>query len=316
MGDMMTSETANGDDSGQAATPGEVLRARREQQGMSVEDVASYLRLSPRQVQALEANDFEALPGLTFVRGFIRNYARLLHLDPQPLLALAPDLNPLAQSKPITTASERISYREQQPIFGGKRQAKRKRPALIAVVVLVIALIAIVIALRHRHAATRQAPAAAPAAPAAVSPPATGNTPMLPMPPNATPAAPAGASSAPMLPSVPAGGTTPPAPAAPAPAAPAQPSPAAMNAPANTQPASGGRLNITVKAAAWVKVTDAHGKTVLARLLPAGAHEAIVGVPPLKVTVGNAPSVQMIYNDKPVDLASHISGQVAHLTLE
>jgi cytoskeleton protein RodZ len=311
MGDMMTSETANGDDSGQAATPGEVLRAKREQQGMSVEDVASYLRLSPRQVQALEANDFEALPGLTFVRGFIRNYARLLQLDPQPLMALAPELNPLVQSKPITTASERISYREQQPIFGGKRQAKRKKPVLIAVAVLVVAVIAIAIALRHRHAATRQAPAAAPATPAAVNPPAAGNTPMLPMPPNATPAAPAGASSAPMLPSVPANGATPPAPAAPA-----QPGPAALNTPASTKPASGGRLNITVKAAAWVKVTDAHGKTVLARLLPAGTHEAIVGVPPLKVTVGNAPSVQMIYNDKPVDLASHISGQVAHLTLE
>lgn len=310
MGDMMTSEIANGDESGQAATPGEVLRAKREQQGMSVEDVASYLRLSARQVQALEANDFEALPGLTFVRGFIRNYARLLHLDPQPLLALAPELNPLVQSKPITTASERISYREQQPIFGGKRQAQRKKPVLIAVAVLVVAVIAIAIALRHRHAATHQAPAATPAAPAAVNPPAAGNTPMLPMPPNATPAAPAGASSAPMLPSVPANGATPPTPAAPA-----QPAPAAATSPAPAA-TSGGRLNITVKAAAWVKVTDAHGKTVLARLLPAGAHEAIVGVPPLKVTVGNAPSVQMIYNDKPVDLASHISGQVAHLTLE
>ena len=49
---------------------------------LSVGDVAQTLKLGPRQVEALEDGDWQGLPGQTFVRGFVRNYARLLQLDP------------------------------------------------------------------------------------------------------------------------------------------------------------------------------------------------------------------------------------------
>ena len=39
-----------------------------------------------RQVEALERGDWQGLPGQTFIRGFIRNYARLLQIDPAPLM--------------------------------------------------------------------------------------------------------------------------------------------------------------------------------------------------------------------------------------
>ena len=69
--------------------PGALLGAAREAQNLSVADVARQLKLSRAQVEALEAGDYEQLPGPVFVRGFIRNYARLLKLDPEPLLRSA-----------------------------------------------------------------------------------------------------------------------------------------------------------------------------------------------------------------------------------
>lgn len=71
-------------------TAGACLRAAREAAGLRVEDVAVKLRLASRQVQALEADDLAALPGVTVVRGFIRNYAALLGLEATPLLQAMP----------------------------------------------------------------------------------------------------------------------------------------------------------------------------------------------------------------------------------
>src|SRR4051812_26066165 len=65
----------------------EQLPARRAELGIAIEDVANQLKFSPRQIEALEAGDFAALPGATFARGMIRNYSRLLKIDPAPLLA-------------------------------------------------------------------------------------------------------------------------------------------------------------------------------------------------------------------------------------
>ena len=60
-----------------ATSAGALLREAREAAGMSIDAVAQQLKLAPRQVQALEDGDFAHLPGRTFVRGFMRNYARL-----------------------------------------------------------------------------------------------------------------------------------------------------------------------------------------------------------------------------------------------
>lgn len=76
-------------------TTGQRLRAAREERGMSVNDVAEILRFSPRQIDLLEADRYDDLPGATLVRGFIRGYAKLLKLDPVPLLdGLTPEAIP------------------------------------------------------------------------------------------------------------------------------------------------------------------------------------------------------------------------------
>ena len=65
---------------------GGALRTARENQGLSVHEIASRLRLSPKQIEAIESDNFAVLPEPTIVRGFIRNYAKQLKINAQPLL--------------------------------------------------------------------------------------------------------------------------------------------------------------------------------------------------------------------------------------
>jgi cytoskeleton protein RodZ len=63
------------------ASPGSMLRVARESAGLSIGDVATRLRMGVRQVDALERADYSALPTGTFLRGMVRNYAKLVHVD-------------------------------------------------------------------------------------------------------------------------------------------------------------------------------------------------------------------------------------------
>ena len=66
--------------------PGRMLAQLRGEQKLSVADVAQRLKYGARQIEALEAEEFDKLPGATFIRGMVRGYARLLDSDPQRLL--------------------------------------------------------------------------------------------------------------------------------------------------------------------------------------------------------------------------------------
>ena len=75
---------------------GAKLAAARERAGLGVGDVAARLRLHTNQVRAIESEALAKLPEAAYVRGFVRSYARMLGLDPAPLLddlnrKLAPD---------------------------------------------------------------------------------------------------------------------------------------------------------------------------------------------------------------------------------
>src|SRR3989338_8864504 len=74
-----------------AASLGSALREARERLGLSVADVANQIKFAPRQIEALEADDFQHLPEAAFLRGFIRSYAKILQLDGQALLAALPE---------------------------------------------------------------------------------------------------------------------------------------------------------------------------------------------------------------------------------
>lgn len=64
---------------------GGILRDARISAGISVSEVANKLNLTAQAVEAIEHNQYERLPGLTFARGYIRSYAKLLGLDSNEL---------------------------------------------------------------------------------------------------------------------------------------------------------------------------------------------------------------------------------------
>ena len=79
---------------------GQALKEAREKQGLSIENIAGRLRLSVRQINAIETDNLAQLPQASTVRGFIRNYAKELKIDPAPLIEafnrISPDKAPQA----------------------------------------------------------------------------------------------------------------------------------------------------------------------------------------------------------------------------
>lgn len=124
-----------------AATAGLRLKAAREEAGLSVDDVSRQLKLAPRQVLAIERDDHASLPGRTFVRGFVRNYARLLKLDADAVLAALPGEGGSANL-------ERTALAPTPPAMGElPREARGTRPmsrwAIPLVLVAIIAIAAV-----------------------------------------------------------------------------------------------------------------------------------------------------------------------------
>ncbi len=71
-------------------SPGQTLKQARERLGMSVANVARELHLSSTQITALEADDYQHFHGETYVRGYLRSYARLIGVDPATLVPSSP----------------------------------------------------------------------------------------------------------------------------------------------------------------------------------------------------------------------------------
>lgn len=83
-----TPPVAHGDEptGSSAAGPGRLLRAARESAGIGLRDVAAQMHLDERTMTALESDAFGQLPAPTFVRGYLRGYARLLGVPVGPVM--------------------------------------------------------------------------------------------------------------------------------------------------------------------------------------------------------------------------------------
>jgi len=85
---------------------GTKLHRERESQGRSLDEIAGATKIPQRHLESIEAEDMDALPGLVFTRNFVRQYATVLNLDPEPLVAALPKLDhasvplPVAPKKP------------------------------------------------------------------------------------------------------------------------------------------------------------------------------------------------------------------------
>ena len=72
----------------QTQTIGDLLRAAREKAHFTLEDLAQDTHVKIEYLRALEENDFDSLPAATFIKAYIRNYARIFKLDEKPLFAI------------------------------------------------------------------------------------------------------------------------------------------------------------------------------------------------------------------------------------
>lgn len=300
---------------------GSQLKAARESKEKSVGDIAMALKLGMRQVEALESGDWERLPGHTFIRGFVRNYARLLQIDPAPLLA---QLDSTLRAPTQRLALSSLPHATMP--YTGK---SRRRDYLMAISGLLLVVIAVAVyfllpddlsgvrdSFRSLTAPFSSREAAPPAveekAPEPVFPP--GSTQQEVMNPQAvTPPAAAPAEPGLVPPPVLQGPAAPPSAAPPNPS----PAPAAPVAPgASTAPAAGSPLRFTLEQESWIEVRDQAGRIVFSQRAVAGSDPKVSGEPPFSLVIGNAPGVRLQWRGRAVDLSSHTQGNVARLTLE
>lgn len=306
-----------------AGTPGAILAAERERQGLARGDIAQRLHMSVSQVEALEAGDYARLPRGTFLRGFTRNYARALGLDAEAIVGLLAEDAPREKSPVIVVPSQNIRF---DPL-GQRLSSPYIKAAGIAAAAIVLGFAAMYwwLFIRPQGVPASQvvkAPAVAEAPRAAAVEPAAGEPKPAPAEQAPAQAAPAPAAPPPATPAPqPAQDVAAQKPATTTPATAAATAPAPAEAPAGADPARApgpgeGVIRLAFRGAAWVEITDARGKVLLSRTHPGGSSTEVVGKGPFGVVIGNAPEVHLNYNGRDVDLAPYTRVAVARFTLK
>lgn len=328
--------------------PGETLRAAREARGISLQTVAGQLNLTVSKLQWLEAGEFDKLPGHTFARGYLRNYARLMGMDPNRI-ALAFD-----QYTGTNAAGAEVHA------LGRIDEPSRVSQTLLRLfsLVLLLGLAAFVFYWwqeRSSGAPTASAPVPAhievegadgelqyhplveledEAVAAASVPPlesvapgeATGDVamPAAEQPGTEAPVAQAPATQSPgstatQTPTAPTApvANAPVASAAPAPVAeaPAASAPAASDAATLALPAGHGQVEVSFSDTCWVQVTDADGKVLVGGLRRKGETVSVSGKAPLELRLGVARAATVRYNGQPVDVAPYTTQETARVPL-
>jgi cytoskeletal protein RodZ len=248
------------------ATIGETLRQERLRRNLELDQISRETKISRRMLEAIEAGQFDRLPGGVFTKSFVRQYARILGLDEEEMvaelcLALAPEPEmPIPPPKP---AAPKIRLELEEEWATGPAESRLERiswlPALALVVVVMLACSAVYTWWqRSRQAAPRE-------------------TAMV----HRTVAMPApGPAAAP----------------APRPAGRPQPAPPA---PAPVNPNAAVRLMLTAEEATWIRVTS-DGKYVFSGVLPANQSRAIEATASINLRLGNAGGVGITLNGKPL----------------
>jgi cytoskeleton protein RodZ len=335
--------TESGEDEIAATAPhqrpvGEILRERREELRLDINDIGEILRIKPAFLAALEQSRPEDLPGPTYVIGFVRAYARHLGLDHDWVLSrykaesagvhARPDLSlpvPLGERSvpggPILLVALILAICGYGTWFY-LSTGERTRPERVAAVPPALQM-------QPERAAAgpdgdaavggakSAADAAALANPANArlssglfpgSAAASANEPAAAppaSPPAAAPAPPAGAGPAPAG-GPPAAASNPPAAAANAPAAP-QTAMATPQAPpggaapgGDSGPGTAGRIEIRATADCWVQVRAPDQSIVFSRVLKSGETYRVPGRSGLVMRTGNAGALTIVVDGKPV----------------
>lgn len=315
--------------------PGHRLREARLEKRLSVEEVASRLRLDPRLIQALEQDDYGSLPEPAFVRGYLRGYARLLDLPVGPILE--------SYDRHGFTGPGIVADIAKRP------QARSSDLPVRAVTVLVVVVLGVFAAMwwgsRDDGPGAPQEAVAdleeeTPASAAVLPPLQRGTELLLPPPPtpmedkDPPPAASGAEGQAEGFANAPPGPETdlpPPASTSMNPGATrnAEGAPATPDAPPLevTPPVSAGgdpapqtsageaRLAIRFPDDSWVEIYDRTGERLFFNLAKAGRTVEVAGESPLRVLLGYARNVEVTYNGQPFDHRPFTSKDVARFSV-
>ncbi len=314
--------------------PGSRLAQAREDRGLSVEQAARALHLPPRHIQALEADDYEKLPGPTYVRGYLRSYAQFLELPTDEIIASYSRL-PVAQQS--------VNLGKFAPPAQLSGDHKWVRPVTVLVLGLLVVLAGlwwygeeesparIPSLLSSPEDLRTKSPAAVldrtvrePRAGLGTSPGNRASTESaqgagiegeIRAPSSASALAPAAGEATAIEegPFSPSAGTASAAPRAAA--APTDRIPTAGPTSRVTGDGARARLVLQTREESWVEVRDAAGIRLLYETLPAGRTVSVEGRAPLSVFLGNVDGVRVEFNGKSYDTSRHKRGPVARFTL-
>lgn len=280
-----------------ATTAGALLRQARQAQGLHIAALAAAIKVVPRKLELLEADQFDQLPDATFTRALAQTVCRSLKIDAAPILALLPP--PKGHRLEQVAEGLNTPFRDRPGRLAPSAWASVANPALWIVAVIALLTLAVY------------------AVPASWLPFSTAAvTRVHPVEAAATPVAlPASAVVVPVAASAALDAAAPVEVAASA-ALPRDLPDAVAEPDAVAAAAASGVLQFNAAAQSWVEVTDARGQSLIARVLEPGESVGLDGVMPLKVRIGNAAATQLVFRGQPLALAAYTHDNVARLELK
>lgn len=296
---------------------GTALRQQRERKGLEIEDIALRIKVSAKNLQAIEAGSPDGLPQPVFTRGFIRSYAQVLEMDLGAVETLLKEAFPEVMVNNIN--AERTTDAREQSVGINSPAVPKKFFAGLGLLILLGAIGAGVWlylgGLDKLTGSTTAAPVGE--SPQITRQPDAGEAPPRPDPArdeNPAPAAEGAPAAPPQAESTPPSATPPAAMASSQPAAP----PAAQPLQTSEQPASGTAVSSTVvrtssnppagvhqvqisvvSGRSWIGI-QADNTTSRNFELRAGSSYRLEFRQKASITIGNAAGVQVTYNGQRV----------------
>jgi cytoskeleton protein RodZ len=114
---------------------GDKFRKAREKKGTSLDDASNVTKIGARMLQAIEEENFDALPGGVFNKGFIRAYAKHLGINDQEAVNEYLDClrNEQVRAQAVWEPQARPAAQEKRPAAANSRPAKTQKPAPVAI---------------------------------------------------------------------------------------------------------------------------------------------------------------------------------------
>lgn len=322
---------------------GALLKQLRNKKNISIQEVASQLRLDPRIIIALEEDDYDIFPADTYIRGYLRNYAKLIGIDGDEIISAYESAAPEPpEIIPDVKHSSQVSSSD-KPV-----------KAFTYLITFILVLLLFIWWWQSNFVLNKGLKIP-------ILPETTSTVTSVPAPPPAEQKSPKTDTPQGILDTIPDNSAKPVTPAQPA------PKPVQKNAPATTEPATGeaaktpapatgeavktpapaagpgqdtaqagttagdesanddggsnkampgpDTIHIKLNADCWIEIYDRDDKVVYKDLARKGDELYLNGYAPFKVKLGNAQGVILEYNHKPFDPAPYTTRGIARFTL-